>query len=693
MGLKLSPPNGEKDLTPIILYPNQGRGFGHGITSSGIGGDSLPEGYDRTIAMSDQGGTVLSPSLRLRTLTGTGRTPNVAAVPWRTSAAVPFVVLIAGDLVQLYTNGATAAETDATAARYFSACFHDDGAGTAYIYAGTDLTSGFLNRRTQAGTWTEDADVRAKYIVSAAGALWRSTSDYQVSKCPAGSEPFTIGNWGSSIQVGTNDAVIVNAGAIGAASVWFKEDGIWIYDEANTRFTNRLPVPKSLDNFPFVTPDGEGGLWTATARGEMVHIGPYGQITPIAGSRNLERDSAYGPVRALAVSGSDLYAVLGAHYRLCQPSGLKVLKTVDNFATFTDYSTQATDGDYSTVVNINALDVIGNGDALLVGFDAPVAAVKFVIGTANTATSAAALALSTGAGTWNAAVTEVDGTASFSGAATFSVTGVISIGPMTDTSTWAPATYNGLTKYWVRVTVSSLLSAAATIAEVAIVPLRTAQHFSTAVQDTTADFEASGGCHKLLRGRLAGNEIVWNDIGMIPFASVNDRPSVCVADIPDEQASRQLIINTWQMWRMGLPEHDHPSVMLYPQLAGTAAGSEAYPAFYPSKVDLGAVTHKLRYLECIGSDFTEGTDNWYAAYRWGDTSPWNVLTGIAHKHALFKVDDQVGGTLLTTAFQIKDGAATDPVGPSGRWIIAWVKPDDRRGSDIGEDARAAREVS
>ena len=179
--MNLAPPNNDKSLHPIVLFPNQGRGFGFGVTRP----EGLPEGYDRTINMWTDG-RVLSPMFEASSLSHVLRVlPLAFAVPWRTSAGDPFVIYasrIAPGTAIVYRiqNNAISSETDATAAaQAHGAALHDDGAGTAYLYMGTDLTTGFLNRRTQAGTWTEDADVRAKHIVEAAGAMWRTTSDYQ----------------------------------------------------------------------------------------------------------------------------------------------------------------------------------------------------------------------------------------------------------------------------------------------------------------------------------------------------------------------------------------------------------------------------------------------------------------------------------------------------------------------------------
>lgn len=231
----------DTDLKEWVVLPNRGQGYGHGRTDEGFltrTGYLLPDGYDRTINMTCRDGKSIAPSFatahRTSDYLGTGDTTTTGpkfVVAWTTSAGVPFTLFNLGGTMRKYQDDAVTDETDATSNIYSCPAFYDDGAGTAYLYSGT-YTFGtgavtFLNRRTQAGTWTEDGDVNAKFIVAAANSLWRTTSDYQASKCPAGSDPFTIGSWSGNYQVGTNDAKILAMGAIGPAPIIFKEDGIY----------------------------------------------------------------------------------------------------------------------------------------------------------------------------------------------------------------------------------------------------------------------------------------------------------------------------------------------------------------------------------------------------------------------------------------------------------------------------------
>lgn len=677
-------PKGRTDLVPIRIFPNQGYGYGFGVTS--LGRDGPPEGYDRTIGMTVREGRVFSPSFAFTSQSTAlfSSTRPSFLIYWDESLIIPIALVGYGSAVYIIKNGAITSEGDATSANYGNAVFWDDGAGTAYLYAATTSGNKYLNRRNYAASWGEDDDVVAVRIVEAAGALWRAVNNYQVSKCPAANNPFTVASWGAAIQVGTNNAAIVSAGAIDEKVIWGKTDGIWAYKEISDRYENIFPVPGHAGNFPVMVPDGGGGLYTPAANGDIIHIGRFGNIRALKPLRGkyAGRDTPRGPIRDIALWGDTLYALMDPAYHRVQPSGLAVIKTVNDFSSFTDYTTEATDKDYTSYVILDSLDTLANGDALLVGALDQFLAVTFFITAANANSVTLSVAISTGAGTWSS-VTVWDGTQAGGPASadkTFGQLGTVALRPQ-DISSWAKATYDSKERYWLRFTVSGALDSEVEIAEVDIVPRRAAPPFSTTNNDQIEVWEASGMLPKIFALRIVGDRILWDDVYTLP--TVAPAGLLTTTQFPTDNSPYALLaVNSDGYFLMPLPYLDVPSITPFPVL-GRDASNQVVPVFYPSAVDLGGM-HELVYVECQGDDFTDETDVWRLSFRLDETNEWTAEHIVASSDALFELSESenVVGRTLHTALMIVDGAITDPVGPTGRRITAWVKPrpdlDDQR---------------
>lgn len=714
----LRAPNGERGLVPVVLFPNDGSGYGNAYQRPDIApaeaGDrgtvqvSTPRGYDRTInAMVLEGRRLVPsfhPSVRSTSIVADQHVTTTPAflVPWIDADGNPITLFAVYIAAYKFANGVMAAETDATTEAYGSACFHGNGSGTAYLYAGTwSLTAGTaqkLNRRTQAGTWTQDDDVNAKYVVSLGGALWRTTSDYQISKCPPNSEPFTGGNWSSSLQVGTSAAKIVNLGGIGGTPIAFKEDGIWLYNEADTRFENRYEVPFHPNHFPFVKPDGEGGLYTATANGDIVHISQFGAITTLRllDGKTPGRDTPRGPIVDMTIDGADLYLLMAPTYRLVQPSGLVGLTTQDNFGSFTNWL-EPFDQDMSTVLVLDSFDTAANGDALLIGFDEPFLAIDFRLVKGNVNTSSMAVGLSTGAGTWDDDQPIADGTALYSDALsaerTLSQSGVVALALTADLSNWVKATYNGQSKYWWKITFSAALDAEVEVGEASIVVRRAAPQFTSATAGNAEVWEASGLLNKVLRARRDGDRLIADDVytlahvGTSPLARHRTPGGNKIAAIanptPNSPDGSLMVVCRDGLTQFPLPPTRDPTNTPYPSLARNA-GAALIPKLYPGEFDLGGM-YRLRYVEAWGMNLVRGADYIGFAFRWDDTGPWYVADEISENYALFSFGDNQG-EVLVPCIQIKDGAATEMFAPYLTDVVAWLEPLPNAVRGAREDA-------
>lgn len=723
----LTPP--ERGLFPVRLFPNDDLGFGWGTTRKGIGAVDRPEGYDRTANM-DGGGDVLSPTFLYSYLYngfGVERNPAAYLKSWQDTNGIPFVLSAWSTVAYIFKDGVLVSEADATGNLYGGSDFHDDGAtGTALFYAGTtDTASGavtLLNKRTQGGLWTENAvAVNAKYVVSAGGALYRSTSDFLISKCPAGSDPFVLGSWGTGIRVGTNSAKMVNAGAIGSAPIFFKEDGIYVYVEADTRFENRFPVFIHPNNFGGLESDGAGGLLTVTATGDIIHINQFGAINVIYLEHDLNgkpkpagRDTPTGPIIDIAADGDTLYALMKPAYRLVQPVGLKVLKATGNATVsacaFTDGSANVVDGSSTTNLDVSAL-VTATGH-ILIGFDAPFLALELNMLSAEANSNAAGVSarISTGADTWLAAGVQ-DGTNQNSNAA-LSQSAVVAILLQSNIAGWVKATYNGISKYWLDLTYNANLSATVKIHTVRIVVQRPAPQFSRVAQVTSPSawnlpsWEASGMLGKVLVGTKTAGGYVFDDLitlNSVSAQSLNaqrtpgsNKIAVCPVGT-GASSTRSLVVAARDHFvQYPLPYANSAANTPYAVLAtwDDVGSLKGPPLHYPSTVDLIDVGRcRLRFIEIIGRNLTEGLDYWGFSWRWNDRMAWDTAAKLKGTSVLFAVDDGHGGTLLSTCFTLFD-AVPDPVGPSGYEIIAWLEQDvGERESSMPEETRALPEVA
>lgn len=461
-GTALNPnPDG---LAYVRLFPNQGGGYGHGLTRE----MEYPEGYDRTINMTVKDGRIFSPSFAATMITAfQTRYPTAFAAGWQDSSGVPFAVIAANNELRLLKNNTTTSVTSPTSARFYSCAFHDDGnvtSATPYLYAGTDPThaEGYLCRMTRDGVWTRDVagsdGVRAKYVVSTGDAFWGTINDYQIRKCASG-DPFVLTNYGSAKWAGTADAKITSLGAIGAAPIVGKENGVVAFNEADQRYDPIVKAPFHPDNFPSMDPDGAGGLYTTAADGRVVHIRQFGQIiaaTPLK-DKFIGRDTPRGRITSMTVAGDRVYALLDRGARMTQPAGMKVLYSSDGTsAALEDFSDAARDGRFDTVADISGMTT---ASVLLIGCDSKFAAWEVVMNTVSTATARLSPTVVTSvASGMPAGISPIsayhDGTDTMPGTTStpFGQTGTMAVKQSVNLSTtgWDLNTILGYSKYWVR---------------------------------------------------------------------------------------------------------------------------------------------------------------------------------------------------------------------------------------------------
>lgn len=145
--------------------------------------------------------------------------------------------------------------------------------------------------------------------------------------------------------------------------------------------------------------------------------------------------------------------------RLQDLSTIKLQKTTDDGANYTDYSANVIDNG-AGVATLSSLDTVANGDWIVVGGPVPFMGAAMDMSTNVNANAATLTAEYWNGSAWTALTNVTDGTAS--GGATFGADGQIT---WTMPADWASSTINAIAAYWVRLSVSAALDASTEITE------------------------------------------------------------------------------------------------------------------------------------------------------------------------------------------------------------------------------------
>ncbi len=138
-----------------------------------------------------------------------------------------------------------------------------------------------------------------------------------------------------------------------------------------------------------------------------------------------------------------------------------VRKTTDIGVTYTNYTTAVGDDGSGTYADLSALDTVANGDWLVIGADGAFRKILMVMD-ASVNTNASVMTVSYWNGTaWRPVLNFTDGTAA--GGKTFAQSGTVLWDFPTD---WAASTIDSVKAFYVRISVSAVLSAAVHVTEV-----------------------------------------------------------------------------------------------------------------------------------------------------------------------------------------------------------------------------------
>jgi len=529
-------------------------------------------------------------------------------------------------------------------------------------------TADFIDSYDNTGTPAASTDTKITYMTMAGADLYGvcdlgAYNTWNISKCPSGSNPLTATNWSDGVPVGNSCWPIVQLRQVNGGVIAAKGDGLYKWNENLSKYENLLPwlerCPDPLNGVGmFAVKDG---VCYPTADGALYHfdghtvddISPKKYHTPHRYNTHLRSRLTAGVEADNWVYVATEPCSVGWTHN----AGIKVF-TYDPTA-YTDITANLIDGLPSTSVSVAGL---GSGEehSLFVGAEFPFLAVKFLIGTANTAADVwTAVKYDSGVGAPNNwfSVTPRDGTAQ--AGATLSRDGVVVSAPGSNLYTWAKTTINSESKYWWQFTIGNTgLAAGTTLRGIAILPARKLRND---LLPTTAD--DAGAVGHVLAGRRSGSEWEWHDVGCFWRGTIIDAMAYGVgftgsATTPD--AAMLLAIGQFDR------DYLFPGVAVYnPSIP--PVGSYA-PRFYPAPVDLAdegyrtAVKTAKKYR--IVTNYVQSDDRITVEQRF-DHKVWDTVASAAYSGpSELDAPAHAKGLRLETMLSLTDNDDDSVNGPS-----------------------------
>jgi hypothetical protein len=335
--------------------------------------------------------------------------------------------------------------------------------------------------RNTSGTWTQSTDsiIASHLTVTPDGKLWRAASSNEVSNVSSTDNPLTGTNWSLGIVVGDDQTVITSLNTYGERLAVSKEDGLYLGD-ANANFTKVIDVPRHGENgWHTYVQEGASDIYYPHRDGLWLYSNG---IAEEVGLQALDLMASEGGVTSghtppgvriinLTSGGGYLWAVtMPSYFSRDNPTGFR--KTIDNESSFTDYTSEVTDNDFTTVADLSSLDTAANGDYFYIGYSSKYYGAYLELNTPNTVGAAGITQTTTEY--WNGSAWAVfPQTGPFFQSTRgptsthLQTSGVFTHGAPSD---WAEKAIDGLTDYWVRYnTTAAFSSTGPKISEVRVI--------------------------------------------------------------------------------------------------------------------------------------------------------------------------------------------------------------------------------
>ena len=468
-----------------------------------------------------------------------------------------------------------------------------------------------------------------------------------VSICPLGANRMDVANWSALQPVGFPGTPINALVSCRLAPVAIKPEGIFAYNESALRWVNRTPA---WERYPharngvgafslgdlLIVPMGDGG---ATVY-DGYRIYPFDPHVPsstpnehtttsmfmsmgtlkhnIAGATAVS-DGAYASAKAIS-AGSSQYFYVGA----------------------ADKSAEVRDGSLTTTA------VLAAGNTVYVGWIRPFVGIHLGLTAVNSTAGTLTVVVSTGAGTWSAAIAHADFTQKPNATTLGQSGGIILKADPVSGSAWIQSSVNSVTAYWMRITG---IPGAATIANCQIIPWAPSIDYTNYPLD---GLDRAGALPHILLGDVTRQgDPIWHDLVTIPEPDAIG--AVVYGNIGGTNLNRYRAlvgVGRFAIWRLDVAPDDHAGTLQHPFLneVGLYEASALVPV--PGKL--------CRVLEVrlLGTEFDPNLPL-RLYYTWDYGKPWNRAPGaMTSSPGKFKIKSNQRGYLFRWAVGWKQSADT-----------------------------------
>ncbi len=572
------PPN---ELETVPLYESGHGGYGDGRNQV------RPHRYNRVMRGFDNrapGEAAFGPFITSISYPQTLDFTPLAAIEWRsTNGLVPVIFIIDtnepsdggrvfalqdGVITEVLGGGSTGLLTNLCT----DAVMHDNGSGTPFIYF-AEGEANDIERMPISQTLdsTVTGDVERDKLASINGYLYGSASPRGAGTATwagmtfvfPGADPMNEANWSPIQVVGFPSTDITAIVRVQAVACVVKPEGIFVLSRETDLWENRMP---SWERYPH--PDNGRGAFTLgaaavipVARGGAVIFDGYTirAFSPFDKLATPNLDTTQQTFSCMGMAPSGLLAVTtvnrgvaegpGSRHRHGQTKtqlinsklrrrggaddagatilGVRLLKSVDNGANFTDYTTEVNDSKISTHADLSSLSTLAGGDFVLIGHPRPFQSFAIFANPeasiANYNVNASVIAVHIWNGSSWVAVTVRDFTTRDhgNGQASFGKASQVIMTQDPVVAGWTADTIDNIftvsedtqSNFWVRVTFSLALDSVVKLWQIQLLPYRPSIDPTNFPEDA---LDRAGCYPHLLWGEPAQEgTAIWHDLGAI----------------------------------------------------------------------------------------------------------------------------------------------------------------------------------
>jgi hypothetical protein len=582
----------------------------------------------------------------------------IYAVEWTdTDNIQPVIYIIVGvEMFKLQYGALTEIGADLWTNAPTSGALHDNGSGTAFLYAGFGgvATGGNTSPNIAAMGHNQalrgaPPTIKADLLYSLKGTLYRTLTpttlteitgnNCQVSLCPFGSDPFTASNWQAGQVVGFATTHINALSSVRGGIVAIKPEGVFGYQQSIDRWVNYAPAWERFLNLKngigafslgdiLVIPMGDGGAVTF----DGYNVRPFDPVS-LKATPNLHTTAGSFSFtnNERGALGTTKYWMLGATPSMSKAiyAGSDLRFKFEISSSFTDKSSEVRDANLTTGADINQIG--DSSDHIYIGWSRPFVGIHFAtglgaLGTAvNTQARTMTMAVES-AGGWQT-VTHRDFTELGGDPLGQSSHNMIMTQDPVEALGWIKTTVDSVEAYWVRLTFNGQLDQV-TWANCRILP------WYPSIDPTNYPLDGldrAGALPHILMATppTAEGDPIWHDMGSLPTPDEIGAVLQCNVGGSNLNQSRQIVaIGRTNIYRIDLAMGDHPETETAPFI--NDYGLTEFPSIIPAP---GKVVRLLK-LRIHGTEFDQNL-TWRFYYTWDYGKRWSQGPKFTHAPAKY----------------------------------------------------------